>query len=391
MTAAMTIAMALMAHAATTADGVLSFRPAHWADDEEPPPLFRISPLRSLAFPSPTEGWIVGDRHVLHVRGDQLEVAFVDRAEALRSISFSNAEIGWAGGIRRDAPPLLRYRAGAWRDDPLRAISWAHWGIGRVMAGPAGDAWAVACVGAEGCDEMQPATLRFDGTQWSVDEQLLAGRPEWRLADACQSPDGTWWFVGADESASGRRMLLLRWESGASQTVALAASEAKRSDLYHVRCLPDGTVWAAGDERAVPGETGRLVLKRFRGEWESLAVPVEFPRDPHMSALAPVSADEVWLAASCDNWKPDCCEQFLHYHRGSWETLNVPFMPDGRCTRVGISDMQFVSPDEGWAIGTDMQPFLGGGRIFHYRNGTWRLRNWTWHFWDAPWFGLFSR
>ena len=52
--------------------------------------------------------------------------------------------------------------------------------------------------------------------------------------------------------------------------------------------------------------------------------------------------------------------------------------------------MQFVSPDEGWAVASDMEPGQGGGRIFHYKDGKWRNRNWNWHFWDAPWFNLFG-
>ena len=65
-------------------------------------------------------------------------------------------------------------------------------------------------------------------------------------------------------------------------------------------------------------------------------------------------------------------------------------MPGGRCTSVSIRDMQFVSPDEGWAVANDDTPRLGVGRIFHYKDGKWRNRNWNWHFWDAPWFNLFG-
>jgi hypothetical protein len=51
--------------------------------------------------------------------------------------------------------------------------------------------------------------------------------------------------------------------------------------------------------------------------------------------------------------------------------------------------MQFVSPDEGWAIANDVGgPGLGRGLIFHYRDGVWRNRNWNWHFWNEPGFGF---
>jgi hypothetical protein len=51
--------------------------------------------------------------------------------------------------------------------------------------------------------------------------------------------------------------------------------------------------------------------------------------------------------------------------------------------------MQFVSPTEGWAIANDYDgPDLVRGLIFHYKDGVWRNRNWNWHFWNEPWFGL---
>ena len=48
--------------------------------------------------------------------------------------------------------------------------------------------------------------------------------------------------------------------------------------------------------------------------------------------------------------------------------------------------MQFVSPDEGRAIANEIGAVRG--LIFHCKDGVWRLRNWGWHFWDAPGFGL---
>jgi hypothetical protein len=51
--------------------------------------------------------------------------------------------------------------------------------------------------------------------------------------------------------------------------------------------------------------------------------------------------------------------------------------------------MQFVTPNEGWAIATDFAGTgLSNGLIFHYKDGVWRHRNWSWHLWDMPGFGM---
>ena len=391
------ILLLLWASLAAAEDDALTFHPAHWVDGEDIEPTFYVSPFRALAFPSPTEGWMVGERYVLHVQGDRLEVAFVELWESLNSLSFSSPAVGWASSSHQESGPIRGYRSGVWRRDPLPGIGWPHWSVGRVMAGASGEAWAFASFSESVPSDLafpktSRAILHHDGSRWSVDEKLLAGRADTRLMDACQRPDGSWWFVGATRSpASAMVRALMRWDGTTLQTVVGPPDQSERSYLSEVRCLPDGTAWAVGGLRSTTGQPAEILVLRFTTSWERVPVPAFFPREATAGALAPVSAGEVWLAASCDGGlRPECCARFLHYRDGTWETVGVPPMPGGRCTKVTVGDMQFVSPDEGWAVGTDLEPRLGGGRIFHYKNGSWRLRNWNWHFWDAPWFNLFG-
>jgi hypothetical protein len=384
------------ASVAVAKDDVLSFHPAHWVEGDDLEPTFYISPLRALSFPSPGEGWIVGERYILHVRGDRLEVAFVELGESRNSVSFSNPASGWASSVHQEPWPMLSYRSGQWRGESLPGIGWPDWGISRVMAGPAGDAWAFAhfsekVPGLLESPKTTAAILRYDGARWVVDQSLLASQPSWHLADACQSPDGQWWFVGVDTAApSGRGKVLARWNGDTFRTIASAGTASERSGLYSIRCLSDGTIWASGDLRPAEGQGLEILLMRFTTVLDRVAVPVDLPQRGWASSLAPVSRDELWLSARCEGGGADCCERFLHYRQGAWETQGLPLLPGGRCTKVSIQDMQFVSPDEGWAVASDMEPGQGGGRIFHYKDGKWRNRNWNWHFWDAPWFNLFG-
>jgi hypothetical protein len=385
----------LAAVIARAEESALTFHPAHWVDGDEIEPTFYISSFGVLAFPSPTEGWMAGERYVLHIKGDRLEVAFVDLGRSITSVGFANPDVGWAGSQDEESGAILNYRLGTWRRERPTGIGWPYWGVHRIMAGHTGDAWATTWVrqeppGPPPWPQARRGLLRYDGSLWAVDEHL----PDHfgtMLADACQAPDGSWWFVGSDTSAeSGMAMMLARWDGRRLQTMAGPASETERSTLYLVRCLSDGSAWALGSVRRAVDQPAEILVLRFTTTWERMPVPSFFAREPIPTAIAPVNAREAWVSASCGNSEAECCERFLHYRDGNWETVSLPLMPGGRCTAVSIRDMQFVSPDEGWAVANDDTPRLGVGRIFHYKDGTWRNRNWNWHFWDAPWFNLFG-
>ena len=386
----------LRAAPAGAEDSAFTFRPAHWVDGDEIEPTLYVSPFGVLTFPSAREGWLAGERYVLHVQGDRLEVAFVDLGHSVRSFGFSSPTIGWAGSQDEQSGPILSFREGTWRRERPAGIEWPYWGIYRVMAGHDGEAWATAWFTQQPPDaasrpKRERGLLHYAGAGWAIDRQMLVGHDGVVVADACQSPDNSWWVVGTDRAApSGAALMLARWDGRSLQTVAAPVNADERSALSEVRCLPDGSAWALGSRHRGKDEPAEILVMRFDTRWERVPIPSIFPREPAASALAPVGPREAWVSASCGALQPDCCERFLHYRDGSWETVGLPLMPGGRCTKVRIDDMQFVSPDEGWAVATDLEPRLGAGRIFHYKDGQWRLRNWNWHFWDAPWFNLFG-
>ena len=96
----------------------------------------------------------------------------------------------------------------------------------------------------------------------------------------------------------------------------------------------------------------------------------------------------MWLALSRQDATLRFRPTFLHWVDGVWTEVPPPALPTGRADGFLFSDMQFVSPAEGWAIGN--ADGFARGVIFHYQDGVWRLRNWGWHFWDAPGFGLWE-
>jgi len=85
MTIVMVILVLLGAALARADESALTFYPAHWVDGDSIEPTSYISPFGVLAFSSPAEGWMAGERYVLHIRGERLEVAFVDLGHSKRA------------------------------------------------------------------------------------------------------------------------------------------------------------------------------------------------------------------------------------------------------------------------------------------------------------------
>jgi hypothetical protein len=138
-------------------------------------------------------------------------------------------------------------------------------------------------------------------------------------------------------------------------------------------------------------------LLSYDGSWHRAPFP-EGPFEGYeVGAMAAASNDDIWLFASRLANDP----VFMRFTEGRWSILSMPALPAASnfpfpaiptsMARAHVGAMQFVTPTEGWAVGTK---FLGGGElsglVWHYEDGAWRNRNWNWHFWHQRWFGLFG-
>jgi len=377
----------------------LEFHRAHWVEaTQHLEPICGDFMFQALAFASPHEGWVVGNRFALHLQGDDIRVAFLRPRELwLWAIDLSSdGTSGIAGGFRRqgwrqpDVGAVLRHRDAAWHLDPTEALRESQW-IMSVAADPQGADWAAAALfsppSPEGVSSPVGNALlqRRDG-RWVAD----AVPPDWRINALCNSSSASTWVVGA--IADDNRWLTAfaaRRQGGGWEATSLPALAAS-SVLSHVTCPHGGGVVALGHAAAHVEDGGEIVLLRWTDRWERIPLPAKFAAN-RASALAAVSTDDVWLAVSCILPEDRCRPRFLHWAGGAWRAIDAPTLPAGRRDGYTVSDMQFVSADEGWAIANDYDgPGLVRGLLFHYRDGVWRNRNWDWHFWDQPGFGLFG-
>jgi len=372
--------------------------PAYWVDSQEDlAPVWGDFTFDALSFSTPRDGWIVGDRFLLHVVGEDVAVSFTRPTGVwLHSTVFTSEDFGWAAGFRGPLGVVWQYRDGKWQPSDTSTFDWPDWSVLAVWASPEGQAWAASRVSVGGDHEHPPAPkqfkillLRWDGQEWRIDDSPREGGRRWAFGSACFYPSGDGWFVGTDfGDANALRPLAVLRRHGEWEPVSLPEVANTRMSIGDVICLPGDRAIALGTHAGNDNRPGQPFLLRYRGSWERIEMPIDF-QSAEIGAIAALSDSDVWLAVSDDVPYGDQRATFLHWTDGQWSEVPVPQLPGGRVGGYSFTDMQFVSPTEGWAIANDYDgPDLVRGLIFHYKDGVWRNRNWNWHFWNEPWFGL---
>jgi len=108
--------------------------------------------------------------------------------------------------------------------------------------------------------------------------------------------------------------------------------------------------WAAGSDFV---NEVALLLQYTNGEWKKITVPV---RDLWRTNFFFTSPDEGWVFSK---------GSILHYSNGEWKKSKIPL-------NWQISSVDFVSPDEAWAVGYRGSGSHHKGILLHYVNGRWR-------------------
>lgn len=108
--------------------------------------------------------------------------------------------------------------------------------------------------------------------------------------------------------------------------------------------------WAVGTDQT---GTAAVILHYTGDTWAAVEVP---PGTPSLLSIYMLTPEEGWAAGSATG-------SLLHFSAGKWEHAEVT-APDKSTSYVGIADIQMLSADEGWAVGT--------GVILHYLAGRWQ-------------------
>jgi hypothetical protein len=381
--------------------------PAHWVENDTTlEPRGREFQFNAVSFSSPEDGWIVGTKYLLHIRGNgRLELTFTQglrpvlgTAQALFDGTLvaggfrilDRGEYGVAIGL------VLRSSGGRSDVTELSDIPLGDWLISVLRIGTDGNGWALGTVIREAAPPIV-ALLRLRDGVWKL-HPLDGAQSGWNLIDLCLDQNGDGWSVGVTtEDGHWREPLVVRLIGERLEEAALPSLPGPHSVLSKVACLPGGGAVAVGRSGIAKFmDRGDGLVLRYDGAWHEVELPDSL-RGFVPTAMSAASERDIWMSGSID----DACRTigrpcratyiFVHWHDDAWELSAPPSFPGSRAEGYLISDLTFVSPDEGWAVANDYAgPEVVRGLIFHYKDGIWRHRNWNWHFWNQPWFGLFG-
>ncbi|MCK6555595.1 hypothetical protein L6Q96_13605 [Candidatus Binatia bacterium] len=381
--------------------------PAHWVDSEKVAPR-NVTDFEwyGMHFVSPGRGWLVGYPMVLEIDGDSLRLWFVGRTwfANLWTVDAADASHVWAGGaeLYRFGPERFSVRDvkseglfinwdGA-RCSAVEAqgIPSLSVGIEKLALGGPADGWAIARFEWE-TNVFGTLLLRFDGRKWEARKPGWPLGEQWSMTDLCLEPDGGGWLVGSRrEGGDRRRPHAFRRVGGDWKEVPVPPIHYPSVRMDEVHCLDDGGAVVRGSAAFDDDPLRRdpdPVLWTFNGTWERVELPEDL-RSVAFEALAVVNAQDYWLAVS-DPFRRAGGEFFMHFSGGRWERVPGPTLPPDIAQRYIVRQVQFVSPTEGWAIARGSGAGnLSRGLIFHYKDGVWRVRNWSWNWWDEKWFGF---
>lgn len=270
--------------------------------------------IRDLAFPSPTDGWAVGDYGILQL----------------------------AHGVWRDVTASLPPRPADW------LTTWNYPGLRSVTAVSTTDAWAVGDGGA---------IWQYDGAHW-------------RMATSPYFPNNIVPTGVAPTTPHNSNLLPVAALTTHTYGALFAAQMVTSVEGWsvggpNVDNLHSDQYW------------GPSVVEHYQaGSWQITHIVsgaiTRAPGAPTLTCLAMTSSREGWIGGAWAQFgapigtgdaapiTPNKIYHplLLHYHAGQWTFVAVP--------AVGaIHRLVMLSPQEGWAA--------ADGGLLHYIGGQWRL------------------
>jgi hypothetical protein len=285
--------------------------------------------LNGVAVPAAGSAWAVGKNHrygsdhqmaILRWDGSAWTVAAAPNSrcynEALFDVAFTSAGNGWAVG----ESPISVHRPPTCFTPPRRG----------------------------------PLVVRWNGTQWSVEETPVTtgGAPVLRAVSPVGA--GEAWAVGRVASGSP---LAAHFVSGAWQLVPVPTA-----DLYDVAAVSAGDVWAVGSTfgpNAPP-----VILHRTGTGWTSVASNAPAGS---LRGIAAVSATNLW-AVGYTLSDQDVRPLILRFSGGSWRPVPAPALPPG--VNGSLDGVAALSATDIWAVGRDSRSRT---LSMHYDGAAWSI------------------
>jgi hypothetical protein len=226
-------------------------------------------------------------------------------------------------------------------------------------------AWAVGFSRVGFPAPFRALAQRWTGTAWTTTPTApVPAADDTRLHGLAGTGPGDVWAVGSDAAPSGSQQSLIEhWNGTAWSRVPSPQGEPAAAELLSVSALSPTDAWAVGDGR--PGGSFTTLVEHWNGTaWSVVAdAPFAATRFNHLSAVAAVSANDVWAVGRIQRHPNPIIE---HWNGTAW--TEVPQPAHGYDST--LVSLAVVSASDIWAVGgTDVTNTL----IEHWNGTTWSI------------------
>jgi len=385
--------------------------------------LYGLPTLVSISFPKPGEGWVVGkdlmDEYnpnypglLLHyqngawsqVMPPYIQGSFYDEEYGIgwypswfNAIHFPTADKGWIGGafLTRDdmGPPdgtrnamILSHDAGAWTaSSPL--IMDSEFRLADLSFPDASEGWAVGDIPSDGSGMIlhyqdgawSDAKIDFIDWYWRYYLDPDAWGLPWHLYAVDFPSVSLGWVVGAYPLASGQYVGgVLHYDSGIWSDDPVPDLGPNNWYLYDVNFPAADQGWAVGEYKDGADLSHGVILNYQSGTWVSVPAPETGSTTWYLTNVQFPSPDQGWAVGThcgpeswCSDAEPGDGGILLHYDSGVWTNVTLPDPAPGWY----LSSVSFPAEDEGWAVGMACPNWYSecDGIIYHYAGGSWQL------------------
>lgn len=220
--------------------------------------------------------------------------------------------------------------------------------------------------------------LHYENGSWT-DIKFPYPSVSWWLSGIHFISSNEGWAVGGDGQQGGKGGILLHYLNG-SWTVSSPPDLGTGSWMLNkVRFTSSDEGWAVG-WGVVPNRTGEyqgILFHYHNGSWAVIDLPyhIGYPYKWNLQDIYFVSPNEGWIVGGDTQNNRGI---LFHYSNGSWTRVEIPVMPDDPFRWWVLSGVYFVSPNEGWVVGSfnrvgSSDILYREGILLHYNNGSWTL------------------
>ena len=282
----------------------------------------------------------------------------VSAAWTLNSVQFTSPNEGWAvGNDWLEKGVLLHHSNGRWRNITAPNVNPEGWELNGVHFIDSTEGWAVGWAGSMVEEtERRWVLLHYYNGSWKNVIPPDLNLEYWELYGVHFTSSNQGWVVGSDW-INGRGVLLHYSDGSWEEVDPVPVSSFWWLNSVHSTSPEEG--WAVGSD----WEKGKGVLLHYsNGSWEEVDPPL-VSSFWELNSVHFTSPEEGWAAGEITSPDWTTITGFLiHYSNGSWITATPPEVS----SNWGINSVHFVSPNEGWAVGTDWESWVPKGVLLKY-------------------------